>query len=428
MAQELESYLFTDWPVQVVAIDYTGQFVALPGRGGLALFDLTQSKGISCIGKIVRQSKWDCYAIEWNPHPSHQTHLASTRNKTIELWTWEDGKGRKLQDLRAHTRAVSCLNWSRFNPRLLATCSYDSYIYLWDLRDCKKPRPLSTVSGASHLKWNSANSDLLATTHDGDVRIWDMRKGDTPVTYISAHLSKINGLDWSPVDGHKLLTCSLDNAVKVWDIFEDTRNAKAVCDHRAPVWRAKYTPPGNGILTVPLSTASQRTIINVPYLWNITNLKTPFQTFYGATSTLEFHWRSTEGEEGFQLLTWSKDQMLKLWNLDPRCWQLTTAQDIREEHPLLSPEVPEFLPNSSGDDDAIESSASSDNLMLPAGGKPNNLDEEIAQACNAFFSVVWEEIDITNRSCTISVRSGNNNLRINITFPELYPENAVPSF
>jgi hypothetical protein len=26
------------------------------------------------------------------------------------------------------------------------------------------------------------------------------------------------------------------------------------------------------------------------------------------------------------------------------------------------------------------------------------------------------------------VRSGNNNLRINITFPELYPENAVPSF
>ena len=55
--------------------------------------------------------------------------------------------------------------------------------------------------------------------------------------------------------------------------------------------------------------------------------------------------------------------------------------------------MPEFLPNSSGDDDAIESSASSDNLMLPAGGKPNNLDEEIAQACNAFFSVVWEEVN-----------------------------------
>lgn len=30
--------------------------------------------------------------------------------------------------------------------------------------------------------------------------------------------------------------------------------------------------------------------------------------------------------------------------------------------------------------------------------------------------------------CTISVRSGNQSFRLNITFPELYPENDVPSF
>ena len=35
------------------------------------------------------------------------------------------------------------------------------------------------------------------------------------MSYISAHLSKISGLDWSPVDGRILLTCSLDKAVKV---------------------------------------------------------------------------------------------------------------------------------------------------------------------------------------------------------------------
>ena len=36
-----------------------------------------------------------------------------------------------------------------------------------------------------------------------------------PVHYIAAHLSKINGLDWSPVDGNKLMTCSQDSLVKV---------------------------------------------------------------------------------------------------------------------------------------------------------------------------------------------------------------------
>lgn len=435
MAKEQESYLFTDWPVQVVAIDYSGQFVALPGRGGLALVDLTQSKEDTCIRKITRQSKWDCNAIEWNPHDFLRHCLASTSNTKVELWTWREGSGSKEQDLRAHTRAISDLNWSNFEPNLLATCSYDSYIYIWDIRDCRKPKALSTVSGASQVKWNSGVGHILATSHDGDVRIWDLRKGSAPMIYISAHLSKINGLDWSPIDGQKLLTCSLDHAVKLWDVFDDARNAKAICDLRAPVWRAKYTPLGNAILTVPLSTASQRTI-NVPYLWNIGNLKNPFQTFNGATSVLDFQWRRSQGDREFQLLTWSRDQMLKLWNLDPRCWQLTTPQDVREEHksklssfdPISSPETLEF--SSSSEDVVTDPVVTSerDSVMLSGVGQPHNLEEEFAYVHNAIPNLVVEKEDITNRSCIVSVNSGNNNCKMMIAFPSLYPDNAMPSF
>ena len=31
------------------------------------------------------------------------------------------------------------------------------------------------AAGASQVKWNKLNSNLLATTHDGDIRIWDPR-------------------------------------------------------------------------------------------------------------------------------------------------------------------------------------------------------------------------------------------------------------
>jgi hypothetical protein len=72
---------------------------------------------------------------------------------------------------------------------------------------------------------------------------------------------------------------------------------------------------------------------------------------------------------------------------------MTSAQDMREEHPLLSPEIPELLPNLSGNDDAIETITSNDNLMPPASGKPNNLEEEIAQACNSLLGVVWEQVN-----------------------------------
>ena len=40
------------------------------------------------------------------------------------------------------------------------------------------------LAGASHLKWNSANRDTLATTHDGDVRIWDLRVRDGVMEFL----------------------------------------------------------------------------------------------------------------------------------------------------------------------------------------------------------------------------------------------------
>jgi hypothetical protein len=42
----------------------------------------------------------------------------------------------------------------------------------------------------------------------------------------------------------------------------------------------------------------------------------------GIDTDVCFYCSLNEGDEGFQLLTWSKDQMLKLWNLNPRCWQV----------------------------------------------------------------------------------------------------------
>ncbi len=34
---------------------------------------------------------------------------------------------------------------------------------------------LFTLAGVSQVKWNKRNCNLLATTHDGDIRIWDTR-------------------------------------------------------------------------------------------------------------------------------------------------------------------------------------------------------------------------------------------------------------
>lgn len=96
-------------------------------------------------------------------------------------------------------------------------------------------------AGASQVKWNRKNQYVLASSHDGDVRIWDKRvsrqcvfspsctvssdvnaalvlsqqKPNTAAEYVAAHLSKIHGLDWHPDSEFILATSSQDNSVRV---------------------------------------------------------------------------------------------------------------------------------------------------------------------------------------------------------------------
>lgn len=50
-------------------------------------------------------------------------------------------------------------------------------------------------AGSSQVRWNALAPHTLATAHDGDVKIWDQRKGNSPVQYITAHLTKVQHVD-----------------------------------------------------------------------------------------------------------------------------------------------------------------------------------------------------------------------------------------
>ncbi len=52
---------------------------------------------------------------------------------------------------QTHQRAVSDLSWSLFDENLLATCSADTFINLWDIRDAKKPIKKDSFCGWTGL-------------------------------------------------------------------------------------------------------------------------------------------------------------------------------------------------------------------------------------------------------------------------------------
>jgi WD40 repeat protein len=96
-------------------------------------------------------------------------------SQLIEVVTWAQGAPSLIHSLRAHTRSITDIDWHSKKPHLLASCSIDTFTHLWDLRDPRKPiLSLSAVcmSGATQVGFNRVSGNLIATAHDGDLRIW----------------------------------------------------------------------------------------------------------------------------------------------------------------------------------------------------------------------------------------------------------------
>ncbi|KAM4721286.1 GATOR2 complex protein WDR59 isoform 2-T2 [Rhinophrynus dorsalis] len=429
---------FRDSQATAMSVDCHGQLAVLSGRRFLYIVNLeTPTDGHR---KISRQSKWDIGTVQWNPHDSYAHFFAASSNQRVDLYQWRDGTGDIDTSLQGHTRVISDLDWSVFEPDVLVTSSIDTYIYIWDIKDTRKPAvSLSAVAGASQVKWNKKNSNCLATSHDGDVRIWDRRKPSTAVEYIAAHLYKIHGLDWHPDNEYVLATSSQDNSVKFWD-SRQPRKCLSVLACQVPVWKARYTPFSNGLVTVMVPQLRRE---NSLLLWNVYDLHSPVHIFVGHDDVvLEFQWRKQkEALKDYQLVTWSRDQTLRMWRVDAQLQRLC-ATDIMdpvdelmdglslmpEQEKALQPQ--EHIPGPSEEDSTFVEESSSTPVILGNSdqlGLPQTLQQEFS-LINVHIRNVNIEMDAMNRSCTVSVHCGNHRVRMLVMFPVQYPNNAAPSF
>ncbi|KAL1925163.1 uncharacterized protein VTP21DRAFT_46 [Calcarisporiella thermophila] len=480
-------------PVGSMSISPWSRDVVLAARMGLFIIDLENPYETP---RLLRHlTKWEVADVQWNPHKARDVWIASTSNQKALVWNLcRDGIQaieHILHGEHGHTRAISDINWSLFDPYMLATCSVDTYVHLWDLRT--PTRPVQSFSawtaGATQVKFNKKSEFLLASAHDTDVKIWDQRKGSLPITNIKAHTTKIYGIDWSRTSERNIITCSLDKLVKYWDVWEPNE-CQGILQTNSPVWRARYSPFGDGVLTMP-----QRMDNNL-YLWNYReSTGKPAQVFSGHTDTVkEFVWRVRGGYDSdvddreFQLVSWSKDRHLRLWPITDETYRALnyvkqaskahTASSLsnfsyRRPPPLndanaTSPSPAEStlrvlagnrLATMSPLRTPVNSSQSSytagpgnsmykgrkflsplawmqnirvvkpagDVRVSDTGAKSHGLAEEISTLVHTLPNVKFEDVNVSNRKCTISLYgpwsdSGIAFLRVHVTFPAQYPE------
>ncbi|KAL8680024.1 MAG: hypothetical protein Q9186_003742 [Xanthomendoza sp. 1 TL-2023] len=180
-------------------------------------------------------------------------------------------------------------------------------------------------AGATQVKWNRQNSHILASSHDKFLRIWDDRKGAYPLRSIEAHATKIYGVDWNRMETNNVATCSLDKTIKFWDYMSQNDTPERTIHTPFPVWRARHTPFGAGLLAMPQRNDHDLHLYDrrsddhsqghdpMPIV----------HRFNGHEDHVkEFLWRARGSVQDFtdnrdfQLVSWGTDRMLRLHRLD----------------------------------------------------------------------------------------------------------------
>ncbi|KAF2263463.1 hypothetical protein CC78DRAFT_581556 [Lojkania enalia] len=327
---EKDVSIYVEEDIGAASISPSGRDVVLASKNGLLIIDL--DKPYSPPRHVVYRTNWDVADVQWSPFASRPGWIVSTscqKALVFNLFLHTPASVAPLEHvLHAHDRAITDINFSAHHPDLLATCAVDSFVYTWDLRASQRFANsfADFEAGASQVKWSRKNEYLIASSHNRVLNIWDVRRGASPLSRITAHNTSINGLDWHRNDGSKLLTCSLDKTIKLWEKVDCGGEVNFPCrvirsDY--PVWRARHTPFPNGILAMPQRGSSALDLYTHDAGGSIdtavaTKSAHSFKAHEEGTRLQEFLWRSRGTVDDnldnreFQLVTWGTDRHLRL--------------------------------------------------------------------------------------------------------------------
>ncbi|KAK2760255.1 hypothetical protein FQN54_002323 [Arachnomyces sp. PD_36] len=323
-----DSSFHVEQPVGSMSISPCGRDVVLASKEGLHVIDLDSP--YSPPRYLPHHTPWEVADVQWSPFAARDSWVVSTSNQKALVWNlaMKSSEDSIEHVLHAHSRAITDINFSAHNPEVLATCAVDSFVHCWDLRTPAKPVVSFSdwFAGATQVKWNRQDPHVIASSHDKFLQIWDDRKGAYPMRTIEAHDTKIYGLDWNRIRPGGIVTCSLDKTIKFWDYSIQEDVPEKVIETPFPVWRARHTPFGWGVLAMPQRGNSDLHLYSrrIDKDEEGTDTLPLVHSFPGHKGQVkEFLWRPrgtiVDGVDyrEFQLVSWGTDKELRLHRVDP---------------------------------------------------------------------------------------------------------------
>lgn len=190
------------------------------------------------------------YGLDWCP--TEKGTLASGDCKgNIHIWrigstsgvpTWHVDQ-RPYNSHAPHS--VEDLQWSPNERHVLASCSVDKSIKIWDTRVSPQSACMLTAAEAHSadinvISWNrKENQFLVSGSDDGLVRIWDLRQfgpnGANAIATFKQHTAPVTTIEWHPEESTVFASGGADDQIAQWDLSVEVDQAEEVQENELKI-------------------------------------------------------------------------------------------------------------------------------------------------------------------------------------------------
>jgi WD40 repeat protein len=170
-----------------------------------------------------------------------------------QLKVWDADTGKKLFDLRGHTRGVWAVAFSPDGHRL-ASGSADQTVKLWDVATGEEALTLRDHNGPIRgLVFSPDGHRLFSCSHDETVRVWNATRlgpaEDDGCLTLRGHSDEVTSVAFNPKEPAVVGSASVDGTIKLWN----ARTGKTLLNLRDPngsVYGLAFSPDARLLATV----------------------------------------------------------------------------------------------------------------------------------------------------------------------------------
>ncbi|MEZ6056007.1 MAG: c-type cytochrome domain-containing protein [Planctomycetaceae bacterium] len=161
--------------------------------------------------------------------------------------------GQSIREFRGHRDILFDAEVSP-NGKMLATCSYDREIRLWEISTGKLLLVLNGHNGAVYdVAWHPSSEFLVSASADDTVKVWRVSDGERMDT-LGQPLKEEYCVTFSP-DGRQIIAGGADNNIRVWRLISTDRPRInpmlfARFAHEGAILNLRFTADGRRLVTV----------------------------------------------------------------------------------------------------------------------------------------------------------------------------------